>query len=113
MLTNAGAGAGLLASLVGNLAFWRLCQRRLPISGDPKMVAGAQQALDALTALRSGERIFPFQEAADAGLPEPVDPSNPLTNPDVTFKIGYQASRFFGYPAGSGGYWGPRGGGCW
>jgi hypothetical protein len=102
------AGAGLITALVAHLAFWRLCQRRMPLSGDPTKVPGAKQALDALEALRKGERIFPFQESADAGLPGTVDPSDPATNPVAVNRIGIQASRFFG--GGAGGY-GPNCGG--
>lgn len=111
LLVDDGAGAGLLRAIVAHLAFWRLCQRRMPLSGDPKQVPGAQQSLDALSMLRDGERIFPFVESADAGLPDTVNPSDPLTNPNVVNTINVQACRFFGSPAGNGGYWGC--GGCW
>lgn len=63
-----GAGAEGLKKLVCDLAFWMLRQRRQPGASDPRMVPGAQQAAETLAALRKGEQVFPFEEAAAAGL---------------------------------------------
>ncbi len=106
MLTNGGAGAGLLISLVASLAWWRLYARRMPVTANPEDVASARIAMEMLDKLRLGERVFPFQEAAAAGLPGTEDPSNAWTNPVAANRIGIQAARFFGSPAGGGGFWG-------
>ena len=68
-----GTGAAFLQKIVADLAFWRLQQRRQPVSADPNRVPGAMQALEALDKLRKGERIFAFAEVQDAGLPSYVD----------------------------------------
>ena len=82
-LTNSGEGR--LEKIVADLAFWTLMQRRQPASADPKNCPGALQAVEELTRLRNGERIFGLQESADAGLPSTQEPDrsvqqNPLVN---------------------------------
>jgi hypothetical protein len=87
-----GAGAARLSKLVADLAFWRLSQRRQPNAADPKNVPGAVQALEDLDRLRDGERIFPFVESADAGLPSVSDPDlSQQANPLIQ-----EASPYFG-----------------
>jgi hypothetical protein len=113
MLTNGGAGAGLLVSLVASLAWWRLYSRRMPVTARPEDVASARTALEMIEKLRLGERVFPFVESAEAGLPDTVNPDDINTNPVLLNRIGVQASRFFGWPAGNSGYWGPGYGGGW
>lgn len=63
-----GAGLERVKKVVCDLAFWALRQRRQPGSADPRQVPGAAEALDTLTALRRGEQVFAFEEAAEAGL---------------------------------------------
>jgi hypothetical protein len=63
-----GAGKERVVKVVCDLAFWTLRQRRQPGSADPKQVPGAQEALDTLTALRTGEQVLGFAESAAAGL---------------------------------------------
>lgn len=89
-----GAGLTLLQALTAHLAFWRLQQRRQPVSADPNKVPGALQALTMLELLRSGERIFPTVEAADAGLPDTVDTT--INNPFRERRVVNQSRRFFG-----------------
>lgn len=89
-----GAGLELLQATVAHLAFWRLAQRRQPISADPSRVPGALQALQLLQMLRDGERIFPTDEAADAGLPADVDTTR--NNPNRCRRVVSVARRFFG-----------------
>ena len=53
---------------------------------------GAVQALEDLDRLRDGERIFPFGESADAGLPSVSDPDlSQQANPLIQ-----EASPYFG-----------------
>lgn len=88
-----GSGLQRLTKLVADLAFWTLAQRRQPGSADPDAVPGAKQALAEMDRLRNGERIFGFQESADAGLPK-------VSLPDVSRNVGSPlvgaSSRFFG-----------------
>lgn len=91
-----GSAKEHLIRLNANLCFWRLCQRRQPMSADPKKVPGAEQIEDTLQKLKDGERIFGFLESADAGLdlavqsrlekPPTYEP-NPVT---------HRAKAFFG-----------------
>ena len=60
----AGNGAARLAQIVADLAYGRLLRRRGVADSPPPQVAEAEDALDAL---RSGQRILPFAESADAG----------------------------------------------
>lgn len=90
-----GAGLALLQSLVAHLAFWRLSQRRQPMSADPSKVPGAMQSLEMMAMLRDGERIFPTDEAADAGVMDSVDTTrNNTTN--LGRRVVNEASRLFG-----------------
>ncbi|AWM38710.1 hypothetical protein GobsT_30990 [Gemmata obscuriglobus] len=87
-----GSGAERLRKIVADLAFWTLSQRRQPGSADPDTVPGAKQALAELDRLRDGDRIFPLQESANAGLPSTSDPDpSQQANPLIT-----NAERFFG-----------------
>jgi hypothetical protein len=61
------AGGMYLVRLLASLTHWSLAQRRDPASADAEDVPGAKAALGVLEALRKGERILPFQEAAQAG----------------------------------------------
>ncbi len=70
-----GVGRAGLVRLTAALAFWRLMQRRHPATSSPKSVPGAEEAADTLERLRTGERVFPFQETADAGVSGPVVPA--------------------------------------
>lgn len=65
-------GRETLVKLNADLAFWALVQRRQPMSADPKNVPGALEAMEMMKALRDGEAIFAFQQAAEAGLPDVV-----------------------------------------
>lgn len=89
-----GAGLAFLQNLVAHLAFWRLQQRRQPVSADPKIVPGAMQSLEMLAMLRDGERVFPTEEAEDAGLPEGIDTTVNNTTNRQNSLIG-RASRLF------------------
>lgn len=89
-----GAGAEYRDKLVSDLAFWRLAQRRQPGTGDPRVVPGAVQALEALTDLRDGHRIFGLLESAEAGLPSAVEP-DPAAD-GRTFSTVNRARRLFG-----------------
>lgn len=90
-----GAGASLLQSTIAHLAFWRLMQRRQPVSADPGNVPGAMQSLQLVQYLRDGERIFPTDEAADAGLPEAVDTTRD-NQANRQRRVVFQAGRLFG-----------------
>lgn len=73
-----GSAQQLLIGLVADLVIGILYKRR-PNKGDPP--GSYKEALDMLQQLREGERIFPTQESADAGLPEhqietPIDVEN-------------------------------------
>lgn len=89
-----GAGRALLEKVTADLWFYLLSQRRMPYTGDPKTIPGAQAALDFLEALRKGDQVFPTEETAEAGLPKVTGwqqnrlPSFPS-----------RASRFFGFRA--------------
>lgn len=75
-------GATYIQRLVANLAVWSLMQRRHPETADPEKSPGAKGALAVLEMLRKGERILPFEEAAEAGGGPTTAPlSNPLTEP--------------------------------
>ena len=50
-----GAGAEYLRKLTADLAFWRLAQRRTPMSADPEQVPGARQAIQELDGARLHE----------------------------------------------------------
>lgn len=91
-----GAALALLQSTVAHLAFWRLSQRRQPVSADPSKVPGALQALSLMQMLRDGERIFPTDEAADAGLPEAVD-TFAANNANRETRLVFKARPFFGF----------------
>jgi hypothetical protein len=88
-----GSGLHRVRKVVADLAFWALCQRRTPQSGNPETVPGAKQALEELDRLRKGERIFSFSESADAGLPETVRPDPSLNEAG---RAVIQAKRLFG-----------------
>ena len=93
---SALTGSGLLHRnrVLAGLAAWRLQQRLKPGTADPRLVPGALEALAELDRLRDGDRVWGFEEAAAAGLPqvaprpEPsrVSPPTPIT----------AAGRFFG-----------------
>lgn len=87
-----GAGKIRLSKLVGDLAFWRLMQRRRPVSADPRQVPGAIEALELLAKIESGAMIFPTVESQSAGLPDSVTSSDPTIGPQIV--IG--AARLFG-----------------
>lgn len=90
-----GASAARLQEIVAHLAFWKLSQRRLSSSADPKTTPGASQALEELDRLRDGQRIFAFTESAEAGLPETIDPE-----PDSESRLNgvvHKARRLFGH----------------
>lgn len=91
MLDDDGVGADLLIGLVCDIAMWRIMNRRpSPVATDPP--GPAKSALQALEQLRGGERIFPFDQSADAG--------------KTVEKVGIEhgcnivtaASRYFGFP---------------
>lgn len=87
-----GASAARRSKLVADLAFWRLAQRKQPMSANPDAVPGAKEALAELDRLRNGERIFSFTESAEAGLPTVSDPAvTSLANPIVA-----ESARYFG-----------------
>lgn len=98
-LTNSGLAR--LEKLTADLCFWGLSQRRQPNAADPRTVPGALLALQELDRLRTGERIFGFQEAADAGLPSVSDPDPTQFQNGSGAILG--ASRLFG-SHGHGGY---------
>lgn len=88
-----GAGQALLKQICCDLAFWILKKRRSPAL-TPDQVSGAMEAFEKLDKLRLGEKIFPFEETADASLGETtvaIDP-NSTTNPPVSSL----ARRYFG-----------------
>lgn len=87
-----GSGKGRMEKVIADLWYWACVQRRQPGTGDPRRVPGAQQALEELDRLRDGERIFGFQESADAGLPSTVTPDLNQRPNEVTLL----ADRLFG-----------------
>ncbi len=90
-----GAGSERVKKLVCDLAFWTLRQRRQPGSADPKQVPGAWEALETLTALRTGEQVFGFVEAAEAGLDAVVGTAKG-TEGGVAYKVLDRARPLFG-----------------
>ena len=83
---------GRMEKVIADLWFWGVCQRRQPATADPARVPGALQALQELDRLRDGERIFGFDEAAEAGLPNTVTPDIGKRPNEVTLL----ADRLFG-----------------
>ncbi len=102
----------MLARLTGNLCFWRLSQRRQPMSADPKRVPGAEQAEEALKSLRNGETIFGFLEAADAGLDD-AKQSRIETPGGCVIPVTQRAAAFFGQHANNQNWTGPNTNGGW
>ena len=89
-LTNSGAAK--LEKLTADLWFYALMERRQPGTADPEKIPGFAKALKMLDMLESGERIFGFQQSADAGLPSVSDPDiSQQANPIVS-----NSSRLFG-----------------
>lgn len=92
----AGTNAGeKLARLVADLALWALYDRRPDKKGE--MPVRCQAAQDLLARVEHGDRIFPFQETADAGVMDDLDiDATDVINGDG---VVIQASRFFGIRA--------------
>ncbi|VTS00603.1 hypothetical protein [Tuwongella immobilis] len=78
--------------LVADLAFWHLTKRRFPAT-KIEDVTGAQQAMDTLELLRTGERIFGVVEVIEAHNMGTVDVSQPVDRRPTTVQM---ARRFFG-----------------
>ena len=90
-----GSAKENLIRLTCNLCFWRLCQRRKPLTADPKKVPGAAQAEEMLVRLGKGELIFGTVESADAGLDEAVQ--SRIESPDgVVSPVTERAGALFG-----------------
>jgi hypothetical protein len=71
LLATGGVTAAALSGLTSDLAFWHLSKRRHPpIRIDE--VPGAAEAYNTLELLRSGEKIFGFDEVIDAYNPKAV-----------------------------------------
>lgn len=88
-----GAGRALLEKVTADLWFYLLSQRRMPYTGDPKAIPGAQAALDFLEALRKGDHVFPTEETAEAGLPKVTG----WQSEKMIFPLSVRAQRFFGF----------------
>lgn len=88
-------GRDLLVGLCCDLAYWWLVKRRKP-GVKPKDVAGAEEALYKLQDLRTGERIFPFADTQDAGLPEVAALDSETNITQAATPMSVVASRFFG-----------------
>lgn len=78
-----GNGAAKLEKLNADLWFYGLMENRQPGSADPDKVPGFARSLSMLEMLEAGERIFSFDESAEAGLPKVSEPDpaqqiNPL-----------------------------------
>ncbi len=65
-----GMSLTVLEGLVAYLALWHCAKRRHKLALKATDLAGVGEAMELLKALASGEAIFSFQEAADAGLPQ-------------------------------------------
>jgi hypothetical protein len=89
-----GAGQSVLETLVADLAFWFLCKRRHKVAVKAKEIAGVEEAFEMLQWLAEGERIFSFQETADAGLPA-TETETP-DQKDDRFGVATIAERYFG-----------------
>jgi hypothetical protein len=77
-----------------DLAFWFLCKRRHKVAVKAKEIAGVEEAFEMLQWLAEGERIFSFQETADAGLPA-TETETP-DQKDDRFGVATIAERYFG-----------------
>lgn len=93
LLALTGVSASFLRMLVSDLALGRLILRRP--QKDTPLPASYQLALDWLEKLRRGERVFGFQETADAGVYE----NNFIRETDLQEAnlATYQSQRLFGY----------------
>jgi hypothetical protein len=92
-----GVGQQALQGLTADLAFWHLYKRRY-VQVKPQDVPGAAEALQMLSDLRKGERIFPIEEVADAGIgieatPLDVTSGKPVRPP---IPVSERARPFFG-----------------
>lgn len=101
LIANGGAAAARLRKMVAGMTLMELFARR-PTKVPPKIQA-VEDAEAWLTLLGTGERIFGFQETADAGLPEvQIEDAADRNARNMTTRI---ARRFFGrrqsdYPQG-------------
>lgn len=95
-----GVSQQLLQSLNSYRALWALFKRLRPGTANPDEVPGAKESAILLQDLRNGERIFSFEESAEAGLPS-VNPPMP-SQLQTGFIVG-RAARLFPF-------YGPRGG---
>lgn len=92
--TLSGVSADLLKKMVCELAFWSLYARRNPTA---EMSPSALWAFNMLDQLEKGERIFGFDEHAEAG-----NPDNGFMTQSEWDTLGLasdQADRFFGQRA--------------
>ena len=87
-----GNSALFLASIVAGLTYFKLIERRPDL--DFEIPPMAQRADKFLRALSMGERIFAFQETADAGIVE--DDYNSPALYDQTRGTSFECRRFFG-----------------
>lgn len=86
-----GAGLRFLYRLMDGLVFSMCWERRYP---EKELPAWCEFSLKALEMLEAGERIFSFQETADAGrTTHEVENEDDVVNRNG---ITYQADRFFG-----------------
>lgn len=89
--TDDTAGGRHLAKMTATLAFWNVTERRYPNAEMPSRV---MRVFDSMDRLRSGEAIFGFEEAQEAGLPSMqkfYETQTDLDNSPV-----YQNRRMFG-----------------
>lgn len=94
LLVAGGDGAIQLQRITAGLTMWRLQQRLKPGTADPNQVPGVTEALDDLKALKSGDAIFGFLEAANAGIAEVSSPD--LSQLETKAAVVTAARRFFG-----------------
>ena len=89
-----GNGGQVIIGIVCGWAMFLLWQRRPTRYLQKELPVGAQQALEMMKALSSGEQILPFLEAEIAGLPEmQIESPSDVDARNLTTRI---ARRFFG-----------------
>lgn len=94
-LTASTAGGMWVRRLVTSLTLWHLMQRREPAAGAPDTTPGAAAALAILEQLRTGERVFAFEQArAAGGGPAAVALYDPAAEPGGSRTVA-RASRLF------------------